>query len=39
MRTHNCNQLRREDDGKKVVLNGWLHSVRDLGSVVFFVMP
>ena len=38
MRTHNCNQLRREDDGKKVVLNGWLHSVRDLGSVVFFVM-
>lgn len=38
MRTHNCNQLREEDVGKSVVLDGWLHSVRDLGSVIFFVM-
>ncbi len=38
MRTHNCNQLRESNVGEKVTLNGWLHSVRDLGSVVFFVM-
>ncbi len=38
MRTHHCNQLRAENAGEKVVLNGWLHSVRDLGAVVFFVM-
>lgn len=38
MRTHNCNELRSEDVGKSVVLCGWLHSVRDLGAVVFFVL-
>ena len=38
MRTHNCNQLREENVGERVVLDGWLHSVRDLGAVVFFVM-
>ncbi len=38
MRTHNCNELRKEDVGKKVTLCGWLHSVRDLGAVVFFVL-
>ena len=38
MRTHNCNELRESDVGKKVALCGWLHSVRDLGAVVFFVM-
>lgn len=38
MRTHNCNQLREENVGEQVVLDGWLHSVRDLGAVVFFVM-
>lgn len=38
MRTHNCNQLREQNVGEKVTLNGWLHSVRDLGAVVFFVM-
>lgn len=35
MRTHNCNELRISDEGKKVALCGWLHSVRDLGAVVF----
>ena len=38
MRTHNCNELRKEDVGKTVSLCGWLHSVRDLGAVVFFVL-
>ena len=38
MRTHNCNELRDSDVGKKVTLCGWLHSVRDLGAVIFFVM-
>ncbi len=38
MRTHNCNELRKEDVGKTVTLCGWLHSVRDLGAVVFFVL-
>ncbi len=38
MRTHNCNELRAEDEGKNVALCGWLHSVRDLGAVVFFVL-
>ncbi|MBR2970319.1 MAG: aspartate--tRNA ligase [Clostridia bacterium] len=38
MRTHNCNELRKEDVGKEVSLCGWLHSVRDLGAVVFFVL-
>lgn len=38
MRTHNCNELRKEDVGKHVALCGWLHSVRDLGAVVFFVL-
>ncbi len=38
MRTHNCNELRTSDVGKKVTLCGWLHSVRDLGAVIFFVL-
>ena len=38
MRTHNCGELRHTDEGKTVRLAGWLSSVRDLGSVIFFVM-
>lgn len=38
MRTHNCNELRESDAGKKVTLCGWLHSTRDLGAVIFFVL-
>ena len=37
-RTHNCNELRIENEGETVRLSGWLHSVRDLGAVVFFVL-
>ncbi|MCR4662222.1 MAG: aspartate--tRNA ligase [Clostridia bacterium] len=38
MRSHNCNELREENVGEKVTLCGWLHSVRDLGAVIFFVL-
>ena len=34
-RTHTCGALRPEDVGKDVVLLGWVHRVRDLGSLVF----
>ncbi|MCL2556765.1 MAG: aspartate--tRNA ligase [Firmicutes bacterium] len=38
LRTHTCGQLTIDDKGKKVTLCGFLHSIRDLGSVVFFVL-
>jgi aspartyl-tRNA synthetase len=34
-RTHTCGALRAQDVGKDVVLLGWVHRVRDLGSLVF----
>jgi aspartyl-tRNA synthetase len=34
-RTHTCGALRAEDVGKDVVLLGWVHRVRDLGSLIF----
>src|SRR3954451_9379522 len=34
-RTHTCGELRVEDVNKDVVLLGWVHRVRDLGSLVF----
>ena len=37
-RTHTCGELREKNIGQEVKLSGWLSSVRDLGSVVFFVM-
>lgn len=37
-RTHNCNELRAEDAGKKVKLSGWLDSKRDKGGVLFSVL-
>jgi aspartyl-tRNA synthetase len=35
-RTHTCGGLRAADVGRDVVLLGWVHRVRDLGSLVFF---
>ncbi|MDE7141136.1 MAG: aspartate--tRNA ligase [Treponemataceae bacterium] len=34
-RTVTCGELRKDDVGKKVVLNGWVSRTRDLGGIVF----
>jgi aspartyl-tRNA synthetase len=34
-RTHYCGNLRAADDGKDVVLMGWVHRRRDLGNLIF----
>src|SRR5690606_34109397 len=34
-RTHTCGQLRPADVGVEAVLLGWVHRVRDLGSLLF----
>src|SRR6204780_5562630 len=34
-RPHSCGQLRASDEGKHVILMGWVHRRRDLGGVLF----
>ncbi len=34
-RTHHCNEIRDEHVGQSITLNGWVHSNRDLGGVLF----
>lgn len=37
-RTHNCDELNEKNVDESVKICGWLHSIRDLGAVVFFVV-
>ena len=34
-RTHNCNELRREDLNNNVLLSGWINKKRDHGNILF----
>ena len=34
-RTHNCGDIRLSHKASEVVLNGWIHRVRDLGGLWF----
>ena len=34
-RDHTCGELRKSDEGKRVVLSGWVSKRRNLGSIVF----
>ena len=34
-RTHNCNELRKGDVGKDVILSGWINKKRDHGNLLF----
>ena len=38
MRTHNSNELRLSDAGKRVKLVGWMENVREVGSSLAFVI-
>src|ERR1043165_7871834 len=37
-RTRSCGELRAQDAGQQVVVNGWAHKVRDLGGLLFVDM-
>ena len=34
-RTHRCDEIRLSDVGKKVIISGFIETIRDLGGVVF----
>ena len=34
-RSHNCSEITEKDEGKSVILSGWLHRKRDHGNLLF----
>ena len=34
-RSHNCNELKKENSGQEVVLSGWINKKRDHGNLLF----
>ena len=34
-RTHNCNELNRDNEGQEIVLSGWINKKRDHGNLLF----
>jgi aspartyl-tRNA synthetase len=34
-RTHNCNELKKNDTGEEVILSGWINKKRDHGNLLF----
>jgi len=37
-RTHNCGELRINDINKKVILSGWIQTIRNLGGMTFVTL-
>ncbi len=37
-RTHTCGDLRTPQAGQDVILNGWVHRLRNFGGIVFFTL-
>ena len=38
LRTHYSREITPDDDGKNVVIAGWVHEIRDLGGIAFLVL-
>ena len=34
-RTHNCNELTKDNSGQEIVLSGWINKKRDHGNLLF----
>ena len=34
-RTHNCNELRKDDLDKDILISGWINKKRDHGNLLF----
>ena len=34
-RTHNCNELRKENINKEIYISGWINKKRDHGNLLF----
>jgi aspartyl-tRNA synthetase len=34
-RTHNCNELNKDNEGQEIVLSGWINKKRDHGNLLF----